>query len=1020
MTNAKFRIKNGLEILEVADDSGTLTLLDGEVISDSTLTIFPKATSGTDTAGNDMIIQGGAGTGTGNGGDIIFKVADSSGASSGSSANSHGTTALTINEVGTATFGARVIVPNDSGFGSVGDQSAISIASTGIVTFNDNIRLPNAATIGPAGDNDAITLNIGTTVFTATTSSTSTTTGAVTVAGGLGLAGDAHFGGDLSLKHDSAVLYFGDGEDVLLTHVADVGLQLSTSATSGAVPIFEIYQDETDANGGVLRFKKEAGNTETADNDKLGVIQFFGDDDGGNSTNMGTIEGRIADASNADELGRLMLRPRADSGSAGGVIIDGLTIEGILDKKHALRASIGGNYTSDSTYTLTESGSGSVINMFQYPSDNTDNSSQHYGTDGSTPQVIYDVVPILNIGGGSTPHSFPGTGQGSSESDYYPNLMVNGTGYSEARVRQVTAQGESNTHAGLGAAMVIETVDKHNFNGLFFSTDSTNNTAFAWNTTDPSSTLGSDETWGVGRQVGAEGLFQIGYFADGYDDVAISTTKNPLRSANRLMSIHKFGGVGIDGVAATTSAGLIIGAGSQTYSSNTNRTHNIQLNGSGGIGPLGVYVNNGSGYASGSASAITVDDNSGGSPTLTGITSGKKLYDVDGNLIGQVSSASGTTITISANNGTALADDEQLYGMLGGVIYFEPSQATPSVTAGKLYNKNGNIHWNGVDLTAAGASALNSLTDVNLTTPAEGAVLVNSGGTFIDALIAGTANEVEVTNAAGAITIGLPDDVTITGDLTLGGNDIKASNGTTAITVNTSGGATVAQNLVVTGDLTVSGATTQQDVATLTVEDPLIELARNNSADTIDIGFVGKYNDGSNDLYAGLFRDANDSGIFKLFKDTQEDLTSATTVNTGNTGYTGATLDLGTLSINTSGTQDAIITSGSAAITAITDGTSGTIDSFSVSSYPATKYLILVEDEDSNEFMSTEILALGHSTDFAELTQYALLYSDTELGTFSVANSSGTISLTYAANTAGTNSNGHKVRVVATRIATIA
>lgn len=1020
MTNAKFRIKNGLEILEVADDSGTLTLLDGEVISDSTLTIFPKATSGTDTAGNDMIIQGGAGTGTGNGGDIIFKVADSSGASSGSSANSHGTTALTINEVGTATFGARVIVPNDSGFGSVGDQSAISIASTGIVTFNDNIRLPNAATIGPAGDNDAITLNIGTTVFTATTSSTSTTTGAVTVAGGLGLAGDAHFGGDLSLKHDSAVLYFGDGEDVLLTHVADVGLQLSTSATSGAVPIFEIYQDETDANGGVLRFKKEAGNTETADNDKLGVIQFFGDDDGGNSTNMGTIEGRIADASNADELGRLMLRPRADSGSAGGVIIDGLTIEGILDKKHALRASIGGNYTSDSTYTLTESGSGSVINMFQYPSDNTDNSSQHYGTDGSTPQVIYDVVPILNIGGGSTPHSFPGTGQGSSESDYYPNLMVNGTGYSEARVRQVTAQGESNTHAGLGAAMVIETVDKHNFNGLFFSTDSTNNTAFAWNTTDPSSTLGSDETWGVGRQVGAEGLFQIGYFADGYDDVAISDTKNPLRSANRLMSIHKFGGVGIDGVAATTSAGLIIGAGSQTYSSNTNRTHNIQLNGSGGIGPLGVYVNNGSGYASGSASAITVDDNSGGSPTLTGITSGKKLYDVDGNLIGQVSSASGTTITISANNGTALADDEQLYGMLGGVIYFEPSQATPSVTAGKLYNKNGNIHWNGVDLTAAGASALNSLTDVNLTTPAEGAVLVNSGGTFIDALIAGTANEVEVTNAAGAITIGLPDDVTITGDLTLGGNDIKASNGTTAITVNTSGGATVAQNLVVTGDLTVSGATTQQDVATLTVEDPLIELARNNSADTIDIGFVGKYNDGSNDLYAGLFRDANDSGIFKLFKDTQEDLTSATTVNTGNTGYTGATLDLGTLSINTSGTQDAIITSGSAAITAITDGTSGTIDSFSVSSYPATKYLILVEDEDSNEFMSTEILALGHSTDFAELTQYALLYSDTELGTFSVANSSGTISLTYAANTAGTNSNGHKVRVVATRIATIA
>ena len=70
--------------------------------------------------------------------------------------------------------------------------------------------------------------------------------------------------------------------------------------------------------------------------------------------------------------------------------------------------------------------------------------------------------------------------------------------------------------------------------------------------------------------------------------------------------------------------------------------------------------------------------------------------------------------------------------------------------------------------------------------------------------------------------------------------------------------------------------------------------------------------------------------------------------------------------------------------------------------------------------MSTEILALGHSTDFAEITQYALLFSDTELGEFTVANSSGTVTLTYTANDAGADSNGHKVRVVATRIATIA
>jgi hypothetical protein len=45
---------------------------------------------------------------------------------------------------------------------------------------------------------------------------------------------------------------------------------------------------------------------------------------------------------------------------------------------------------------------------------------------------------------------------------------------------------------------------------------------------------------------------------------------------------------------------------------------------------------------------------------------------------------------------------------------------------------------------------------------------------------------------------------------------------------------------------------------------------------------------GSQDLYAGLFRDANDSGKFKLFKDLQAEPT--TTVNTSGTGYAVGTL----------------------------------------------------------------------------------------------------------------------------------
>ena len=110
---------------------------------------------------------------------------------------------------------------------------------------------------------------------------------------------------------------------------------------------------------------------------------------------------------------------------------------------------------------------------------------------------------------------------------------------------------------------------------------------------------------------------------------------------------------------------------------------------------------------------------------------------------------------------------------------------------------------------------------------------------------------------------------------------------------------TIGNDLVVAGDLTVSGDTVTANVSTISVEDPLIELSRNqaNNADTLDIGFFGKYGVGGTHKYAGLFRDANDSGKFKLFKDSQEDLTSVTVINTSATGYA-----VGTLVANLEGT----------------------------------------------------------------------------------------------------------------------
>ena len=158
----------------------------------------------------------------------------------------------------------------------------------------------------------------------------------------------------------------------------------------------------------------------------------------------------------------------------------------------------------------------------------------------------------------------------------------------------------------------------------------------------------------------------------------------------------------------------------------------------------------------------------------------------------------------------------------------------------------------GSDVQAYDAT-LNALASYNT----NGLLTQTGADTFTGREITGTSNEIEVSNGTGVSgnpQVGLPDDVTIA------------------------------------GNLTVNGTVTTIDTTNLVVEDPLIKLAtNNNAADSVDIGFYGLYDtSGSQDLYAGLFRDANDSGKWKLFKDSQTEPT--TTVNTSATGYAVATL----------------------------------------------------------------------------------------------------------------------------------
>jgi len=124
-------------------------------------------------------------------------------------------------------------------------------------------------------------------------------------------------------------------------------------------------------------------------------------------------------------------------------------------------------------------------------------------------------------------------------------------------------------------------------------------------------------------------------------------------------------------------------------------------------------------------------------------------------------------------------------------------------------------------------------------------------------------------------------------------------------------GGTISGDLAVTGNLVISGNTITQDVETMKVEDSLIQLAANNAADAVDIGFFGQYNDGTT-KYTALSRDASDAGKYKL-------LTGGTTIPSAANSVDPSTYSTATLVANITGGT----VSGLTSAIAVADGGTG-------------------------------------------------------------------------------------------------
>ncbi len=78
------------------------------------------------------------------------------------------------------------------------------------------------------------------------------------------------------------------------------------------------------------------------------------------------------------------------------------------------------------------------------------------------------------------------------------------------------------------------------------------------------------------------------------------------------------------------------------------------------------------------------------------------------------------------------------------------------------------------------------------------------------------------------------------------------------------GSVEIDQNLTVDGNLTVNGTTFNASSTSIVIEDNMVQLAHQNAANTVDLGIVVAYNDGSA-KHAGIVRDVSDAK-WKLFK----------------------------------------------------------------------------------------------------------------------------------------------------------
>jgi trimeric autotransporter adhesin len=269
-------------------------------------------------------------------------------------------------------------------------------------------------------------------------------------------------------------------------------------------------------------------------------------------------------------------------------------------------------------------------------------------------------------------------------------------------------------------------------------------------------------------------------------------------------------------------------------------------------------------------SSLTTNGNISISPNGTGsVVIGKADINggaIDGATIGAASAAAGTFTTgifADVQSGTVKAND--------GTTAITIANTTGRVTFGENVIVTGDITGDVTgELTGNAATVTNG-------------VYTTDTATVTNTMLAGSIANDKLSNSAvtiGSTSVSLGATETTIAGLTsvsstgvtatnVQATNIKANDGTAAITIADSTGNVQAQadlavvgGLTVGGNLQVNGTTTTINSSTLTIEDPMIQLAKNNSggdANTFDQGLF--MNRGSDDNVSFLWDESADEFV---------------------------------------------------------------------------------------------------------------------------------------------------------------